>query len=664
MSAMIGLAPDVPTLQRLLTSRVGALAVATAAVGVTVWVYWPAFYAGFVFDDITSIVDNPALHWKALSWDGFLGIFESAWLKRRVVANLTFAMNHVAGGLEPAGYHLVNILVHLSVGAALALLTWVYVRSEVENASGWRKYLSVAVPVMIFLVHPLNTQAVTYVVQRMASLSTLFAVLSMAMYLVGRTSSRSRKPALWFAASALLWVFGLATKENVAILPVVLATYEWCFHRSYWRERFRNVWAGPAYRRVLIIFFIFSAVGLLTAGLLTFFGGNPFRLTYEWPRRGFNGLERMLTQTRVHWVYLSLLLWPSPGRLNLDYDFIISRGLLQPPSTLVALLGLALLLASVTYLAARRPLYGFPLLAYFEFHALESGPASLEMVFEHRMYLPMAMLALATGAILCRLRGRGWTIALAGAAVVIPLLALATRARNETWSDPVALAYDVAQKSPMKPRPQTNLGVAYRNAGRNEEAVAAFRRSLELDPWRWTTHYALGALYLDMGRPADAEAEFRETVRLSPRATRAAYAVGEALEAQGLREEAFSYYMDLGSRLGMAGRAFEAMEPLRRAVALEPTSSVAHNSLGNVYLVAGMTAEALNEYRVAVQLSPDNPEAVYNLAMALEREGHTEEALASYRRFVEIAPASLSQHARMAEQRARELELRSGRSRP
>lgn len=652
------------TPQNRLALRFAVLAVGVAAVAVSAWAYWPALRAGFVFDDITSIVDNPALHWQTLSWDGIRGVLESAWLRRRIVANMSFAINHLVGGLDPAGYHLVNILVHVATGAALALLIWVYLRSGFEKTSGWYRLAIVAVPVLIFLVHPLNTQAVTYVVQRMASLSTFFTILSMAMYVAGRTVSRRGKAGLWFAASALFWLLGLGTKENVAVLPLVLLTYEWCFHRAYWGERLRRVWAGPAYRRVLIVVIAFSAVGLLAGGLLAFFGGNPFRLTYEWPRRGFNGIERMLTQTRVHWLYLGLMLWPSPGRLNLDHDFSVSRGLLQPPSTLIALLALALLVAFVVYLAARRPLVAFPLLAYFEFHALESGPASLELVFEHRMYLPMTMLALALAAAMNGLRGRMRVFVPAGAAVVISLLAVATRARNETWSDPVALAYDVAQKSPMKPRPQTNLGVAYRNAGQYDEAEKAFRRSLELDARRWTTHYALGALYLDMGRYEEAEAEFRKTVRLSPRATRAAYAIGEALEAQGRTAEAFRYYMSLGSRLGMSGRAFEAIEPLRRAVALDPGNSVAHNSLGNVYLIAGMIEQALDEYRAAVELGPDNAEAVYNLAIALDRAGQTEEAVIHYRRFAEIAPPTLSRQASMAERRARELESRSGRSRP
>jgi Flp pilus assembly protein TadD len=320
----------------------------------------------------------------------------------------------------------------------------------------------------------------------------------------------------------------------------------------------------------------------------------------------------------------------------------------------VLLVGLAL------YLSFKRPRVGFPLLAYFEFHALESGPVNLELVFEHRMYLPMAMLAVAAAAILDRIRRPVRAFALAGGLASVVLLAGATRARNETWSDPVALAYDIAQKSPSKARAFSNLGGAYRRAGRYEEAEAAFKRSLALAPGQWKAHFGLGSLYLVMDRPEEALTEFQEVLKVQPTNMRAAYSIGQALEDLGRIDEAFRYYMNIGRRLGMAGRAFQAIEPLRRAVAIDSTSSSAHNALGNAFLIAGKPDQALEEYRTAVALEPGHMEAVYNLAMSLDQAGEAEEAIRFYRRFVEEAPPSLGQHASRAEERIRELE--SGRS--
>jgi Flp pilus assembly protein TadD len=485
----------------------------------------------------------------------------------------------------------------------------------------------------------------------MASLATLFVLLSMAMYLAGRTRALRGPKALWYAISALFLALGLGTKETAAIVALVLLTYEWCFHRAEWRSRFRQIWSGSALKRLVLVVLAVSIAGLATAGLLAWVGGNPFRLSESWPGRDFNGIERVLTQTRAHWLYLSLLVWPAPGRLNLDHDFAVSRGLLQPPSTLFASIGLVLLVGIALYLSFKRPRVGFPLLAYFEFHALESGPVNLELVFEHRMYLPMAMLAVAVAAILDRIRRPARAFALAGGVVCLVLLAGATRVRNETWSDPVALAYDIAQKSPSKPRVHMNLGGAYRRAGLYEEAETAFRRALDLDPYGWNAHFGLGSLYLAMGRPEAALAEFQEVLRLRPMNMRAAYSIGQSLEDLGRRDEAFRYYMNLGRRLGMGGRAFEAIEPLRRAVAIDSMSSSAHNALANVYLLAGMRQNAAREYRTALEFDSDNVQAIYNLASVLEQAGEISEAVQLYRRFVEMAPPELGRQVEAVRQR-------------
>jgi len=616
---------------------IGGMAAVVVVTAVTVWAYRPAVSADFAFDDVTSIIDNPALHWETVSWDAFRGLFESVRLPRRFVANLTFALNHVAGGLEPGGYHLVNILIHLLVGAALAVLISLYLRAHCEPRDAEYRLLVITLAVLAFLVHPLNTQAVTYVVQRMASLAALFALLSMAMYLAGRTGMLRGPAIVWYVLAFLFFVLGLGTKENVAIVPVVLLTYEWCFHRDLWRDRLWRIWGGSRAKRAGLSVLVLSIVMLAVAGALTWLGGNPIRLFEPWPRRDFNGIERMLTQTRVHWLYLSQLVWPALARLNLDHDFSVSRGLLQPPSTLFALVSLALLIGGAVYLAVRRPQLGFPLLAYFEFHAFESGPVSLELVFEHRMYLPMAMLAIAAAVMLYRLRSRVRIFVLAMALGCVALLAGATRMRNETWSDSVALAYDIAQKSPEKPRAWSNLAGAYRRAERFAEAEDAFKKSLVLDPGQSKAHFGLGSLYLEMGRAEEALAEFQRVLLIQPTNTLAAYLVGQALEDLGKSEEAFTYYMNLGQALALRGRAVEALEPLRRAVAMKATSSPAHNALGNAYLMADMKESAMQEYRVALEYDSDNVQALYNLATLLDEIGNTTDALPLYQRFLRRA---------------------------
>lgn len=625
---------------------------------VTAWAYWPALDAGFVLDDTTSIIDNLAVHWQHLSWDAVKGVRSSSFLPRRLVANLSFGLNHLAGDLDPFGYHLTNIVIHLLVGLVLAWLIRVYLvvtdDSDDLGSSLWQ-CCAVVVPAALFLVHPLNTQAVTYVVQRMTSLAALFALLALALYVTGRSRTGRGRRWLWLTGAFLCWLVGLNTKENVLVLPIVLMTYEWCFHRSFWRATWHSAWSNRGRRPFLIV------TGVLVAGtalvlLRVYAAGGRVSLFETFPDRDFNGVQRLLTQARVHWLYISQLVWPAPQRLNLDHSFPISRGLLQPPTTGLAVLGLLLLVGCSAYLAARRPRLGFPLIAYWEFHAIESGPLSLEMVFEHRMYLPMTMLALSLGVCLSRARGRQRMVAMGSSVVAFLVLAGATEARNRTWSDPVRLAEDIVAKSPDKPRPLSDLGLAYLRVGRLEEAEASLRQALELEPGRWKARLLLADVLLETGRGEEALAETREAIRLVPLNVRPAYAYGAALERLGRTEAAFEYYLGLGATLGMEGRAHQAIEPLRRAVAIEPGSSEAHNSLGNAYLMAGFEEEATQEYRTAVLADPENIEAVYNLATRLDRSGKPREALSYYRRFVELAPPHLADHARQAAERIQQIE--------
>jgi Flp pilus assembly protein TadD len=455
----------------------------------------------------------------------------------------------------------------------------------------------------------------------------------------------------WWLAALVFWILALGSKENAVVLPLVVVTYEWCFHRASWHSRLRKLLTGPPARTATVTLVSVVIVALVFAGLFMYVGANPVSLFRELPARDFNGYERLLTQSRVHLLYLGLLLWPSPARLNLDHDFAVSRALLVPPATLVAVLFWISVIVLAIYLCLRRPRYGFPLLAYFELHLVESGPVNLELVFEHRMYLPLTMLVLLGAVVLVDLRGSARRVAPGVALAAAVVLALATHSRNEVWADPVTLHQDIARKSPQKMRTHVNLGAALLNAGRAEEAFTAFQRALELSPNSYASHIGLGNAHLELDRPADALTEYQEAARIAPDQFEAPYNIGLALKAQGKLEEAAEYYTRVGTRLGMAGRAHEALRFLAKAVELRPESSANHNSLGNAYLMAGLLEQALEEYRQAVVLDSSNAEAIYNTGMTLEQLGRPDEAETHYRRFVEIAPPGLAPQAEQLRQR-------------
>jgi Flp pilus assembly protein TadD len=613
--------------------------------------YLPALRVGWVLDDTWNIVSNPALHWTEISAEGFRQVREQTLNSGRDAANLSFALNHLVGGLDPFGFHLVNVLIHLLVGTALLWLAWEYLQSvPVADLPSRRAWMAAVVPAALFLVHPLNTQAVTYVVQRMASLAALFCVLSLAAYLRGRREPRAGRAVAWFVVAALAWALALGSKENAAALPLVVLVWEWCFRRAQWVDRWRR--AAPLAKVGVAAVVSVSVVGV--GRVVWRYVGGPARWLETLPARDFSPLERVLTQARVNLTYLGQLVWPAPGSLNLDHDVVVSRGLLDPITTLPAVLFWVVAVGGAVVLARRKPLLGFPLLAYVGFHLVEAGPLNLELMHEHRMYLPMTMLALFGTATLVTVRVPRWRMVLAGAGTVATALGVLTFTRNALWADPIAFHRDIAEKSPKKARAHGLLASALLEADRPLDAIAPAERAVELEP-DYKALMTLGDVYLAAERFVDAEARYRQAVELAPRAFEAEYRIGLVLEQVGDTAAAYEHFTRIGVEFGMAGAAFEAIYPLERAVRLRPGSSEAHNHLGNAYALAGRADKALAEYRRAVELDGRNAEALYNLARTEERAGNSAAALEHYRRFLEVAPPSLARPRAQAAARIREL---------
>jgi tetratricopeptide (TPR) repeat protein len=644
--------------QRAGWANTGIVALAILLVlSLTFFAYRPALDASFVLDDGRNIVDSPAIRWEELSVDNFRQVLDSALLRTRPVANLSFAFDHLAGGLNPRVFHRTNILIHLAVGCVLLWISWLYVR--VADRPGYRlqrssgSVLLVLVPVGIFLLHPLNTQAVTYIVQRMASLVTLFTLISFASYLMARYRVTSRSH-WWYVGAMVAWLLALGTKENAVLLLPVIVAYEACFFRGKWRGRIENALRVNWGRGWTIAFWAILAVVMALAGSLIMVASDGIGLFADFPGRDFNGIERLLTQCRVQLFHLSQLIWPSPIRLNLDHDFEVSRSLLRPLETLPALLISCGLLVAAVALAVHRPRYGFPLVAYALLHSVEAGPVNLEIIFEHRMYLPFSMLVLLLAVLASD--GRGFrSVAIATMCAIALLFAGWTHARNEVWAEPLGLERDMALKSPDKARVQFNYALALSSDGRTDEALQYVRRAVELEPGESRHHQQLGELLLDLGRPAEAATAYDEALRLAPEGVRAVLGLGLALQASGDEEAALRHYLDKGVFLARGGRPFEAMPILEAAASLTVVDANVYNALGNTYMAAGMGQRALEQYQLALNLDPDMEIAWYNLGTVADSIGRRDDALRAYEEFLSRAPDSLQQQIMRAQLRSHDL---------
>jgi tetratricopeptide (TPR) repeat protein len=606
----------------------------------TLWAYSPSLDAGFVFDDQPNIVDSPAVRWDEVSWENLDLILNASLLQGRPVANISFAIDHLVWGLDASKFHLTNILIHLAVGGALLWICLLYARFALQgpqSQTGQRSTLILGlVCVGVFLIHPLNTQAITYVVQRMASLAALFSLLAFASYLMARYRVTSRS-GWWYMAAALFLLLGLGSKENAILLLPVIALYEACFFRREWQRRVEKALDGHWNRQWTIRAWIVAFVLFVFAGWVVTVSSGTVSWLSTFGARDYNGLERVFTQTRVQIFYLSLLLWPSPARLSLDHDFSVSRGLLDPATTLFATSACAVLLVTAIFLCVRRPRYGFPIFAYIVFHAIEAGPVSLDLIFEHRMYLPSTMLVLLGTALLVDAKPRAQLVALAAILVLYIPLAHSTYARNQVWVDPLTLQADIARKSPNKARAQHNFALALRDAGRIEEALAVVQQAIKLDPTDDRPRALLGDVLLDLDRSQDALQTFRIALDLNPNSMAPILGIGRALIADGREEDAFMHYLQQGTQFGQGGSPWQAIPVLEEAVLLRPDDAEARHALGSAYLMYPNYDNAIEQFRAALQLDPAKYESWYNLGLTADALSLHDEAMRAYKGFIEFA---------------------------
>jgi tetratricopeptide (TPR) repeat protein len=353
----------------------------------TIAVYWPGLDGDFLFDDNPHIVRNELVQIDSLSpgdlrqaWNSSPSNFPNS----RPLAMLTFGINHATTGLDPFAFKATNLALHLVAGLLIYFvvhrLARLFLRAEGRNhddgAVRWWAWLTTA----LWLLHPLNLSPVLLSVQRMTVLSTLFVLLGMLVYLVGRQRLQDGEKGglLWIWASPLLAVPGLLAKENAVLLPLLLFVMEWTL------LRFRGL-DGAAKRQLWLFFLVVTALPILAAVLYLI--SHPGYLGFV--GRPFDLVERVLTQTRVLWFYVHMFLAPDISAMGLFHDdFVISRSLLQPWTTLLAVVALAATTLVAILLRKRLPLLSFAVLFFLAGHALESSVFPLELVYEHRNYLP------------------------------------------------------------------------------------------------------------------------------------------------------------------------------------------------------------------------------------------------------------------------------------
>lgn len=610
--------------------------------GLAFLIYSNTFGTPFVFDDHLHIPDNRHIRLTELNFKDIIAAGVKSHAEHRPVANISFALNYYFHQYDVAGYHLTNIFIHILT----AVFVWLLVKNTLLTPSLRSKYKH-AGPIAFFaallwLAHPLQTQSVTYIVQRMNSLAAMFYVLSLLLYIKGRLAGQDAKKTWpWYIGCVIAGLLALGSKQIAATLPLFIFLYEWFFFQDLSRN-----WLRRRLPYFMAIVFICVLVGLV------YLGPNPFeKLTWSYAQRHFTMAERLLTQFRIVIFYVSLLFYPNPARLNLDHDFAISHSLIDPPTTLLCLALILALIALAVWSAKKERLLSFCILWFFGNLVIESSIIGLELVFEHRLYLPSVFVSLATVTLVWRYIKQAWA-RVTVVCIVLLLLCNWTYQRNSVYADAVTLWADCAAKSPAKPRPYSNLATALKDSGRPAEAVVYFNKSLELEPDSAEVHSNLGNALSKLGQTDEAIEHYKKALNLKPNFSDAHYNLALALARQGKTDEAIAEYRDalrfkpddvdalsnLGFELAKQGNFDEAIKYYKKALGFEPKNVIAHGRLGLALAGVDKIDEALEQFRIVLEAHPDDVEMQCNVGILLERQGKITEAIKEYRQALQINP--------------------------
>ena len=590
----------------------------------------------FVFDDVIHITGNPHIRLHQFTMEGIKDAALKSRGRNRPVPMISFALNYYFHRYNVLGYHLVNIIIHIMTGIFLYLFIKITLRimgAGIGSAPdpSFDRIFNNRAPIaflttLIWLVHPSQTQSVTYIVQRMNSMAVMFFTLSILLYAKGRSLQEKKfcvykpevkypknptnltppieettdlisevdpgKPAshirgpfasyLWFTGSFLAGVMALFSKEISLTLPFFIFLYEWYFFQG----------VSKTWLKQRLLTFAIVLTGLAAIAFF-YLGANPLKgILSGYDLYDFTLKQRVLTEFRVVIFYVSLILFPLPARLNLDHDFSLSNSLIEPLTTLSSLAVILGLIALAGYIAKKDRLCSFCILWFFGNLVIESSIIGIEIIYEHRIYLPSMLVCLLVVILAYKLIRIKWinVALLCGVAMVFSIW---TYERNGVWKDEITLWEDCVKKSPASVRSLSNLASNLYIKGKFEEAAGLLNKAVRLDPDDEKVHVHLGNVLFAKGNRDQAIDHYRKALKLYP-----AYDMA---------------HINLGSVLLLEERVKEAVVHFEEALRINNFNDQAHSNLAKALLKEGKTKEAVIHFKKALRINPDNIAAYKNL---------------------------------------------------
>lgn len=620
-----------------MTNRRRLIAIAVVFFLTALIIYSNVLNGDFVFDDFEYIVDNPLIR----------DVSHLTMSDPRQIGYLSFALNHATGGEDTLGYHLVNVAIHAANAFLVFLLVSAFFRiASNEQAFNENRFRTALLTAALFLVHPVSTQAVSYITQRFTSLTTLFYLAAIVLYMHARFLLEKKtspdRAYFFYALSLAATVLAMRTKEISFTIPFMIAAIEIVLMRQSIFGRRRLMYPVPFAATLLIIpLSIFGPeLGLISPG------DGIVEITRQEKIFDFQNrspYEYVLTQFRVIILYLRILLIPA-GQ-SVVHDIRASRSIGEPavmPSLLILLS-----LAWAGWYFWRRaqkagdgtgPEYALTAAGIFWFFLTLSVESSFipikDLIFEHRVYLPgpgfFAVAAVGLGSAAGRLlRGlrdpRGpWLVFL----VCLPL-AVTTFVRNDVWTSEVKLWDDVIQKNPNKPIGYNNRGTAYAKARQYELALQDLDRTISFFPKSFTklpewedsdlippnmskTYLARGRIHLALGNVELAERDFKRAQQIF------------------LPQIDIEEHLKAGDFYYKKGAFKHAIDEFGKVLEADPENIDALNNRGNAYSQTGRYDEAIRDFDLVIGLEPAFALAYHNRGIAFAWKNAKAQAVADF----------------------------------
>ena len=601
-------------------------------------IYSNSFKCVFHFDDLNSIINNSAIQ--------DLSNIKAWWnySSNRPVGYFTFAVNYHYGQLNVWGYHLVNLIIHLSTACIVMWLTQLIFSTPALKDSPISKHKKTLalLTALLFVSHPLATQSVTYIVQRMASMVAMFYLLSIALYVKGRLLEKGGTKYFWFVGALVSAVLALLTKENAYTLPFAIMLVE-----IFFLQRKKFVINFKDYRIILVIIAFLSIIILMFYRFsLNIFNSIP-------PKNGndytITSTNYLLTQFSVIVKYIQLLFLPI--NQSVDHNIPLSTCFFEIRTLLSFLFLLSLVILAIL-LFKRNRLVSFGIFWFFLTLIIESSIIPIDdIIFEHRTYLPSFGFFLILSSIIYILFWKkNKYLALSIFLSLILLNSVLTFQRNKIWKDDITLWNDVISKSPEKPRPYVVRGFVNYNLGQMDNAISDFSKAIELNPKYKDAYNNRSIAYCQRNQFDKAIGDYTKAIDLDPLYTAAYYNRGIAYENLKQWDKALidftkaielnPIYAEAYCNRGVANRNLgnveNAIADYSKAIEINSTYNVAYSNRGIVYDKLEKWDKAISDYTKAIELDPKVANVYYNRGNSYSKKGEWDKAINDYSKTIEI----------------------------